>query len=383
MSTQTAGQAKTGNRRKRVGLLTGGGDCPGLNAAIRAVVKSLLLDVDAQVFGFEEGFLGMVEGRYRELTYQDCSGILNRGGTILGTHNRANPLNWLGKDWSDTVLHHYQYLNLDVVVVLGGDGTMSICHELSKKGMNFIGVPKTIDNDLVGTDKTFGFDTAVSIATDAIDRLRTTAESHKRIMILETMGRYAGWIALHSGLAGGADIILLPEFPYDLNEVVKVCRHQSQWHAYTVIVVAEGAKPLGGDQTVREHLDQSPDPIRLGGVGNALKVQLEPLVDEEVRTTILGHIQRGGEPTADDRIFATQLGVYAASMVARGIYNKLAVIHDNHLASIDLENVANKVRHVTLQDMSLQSALSVGTSFGVTDIKANLMALEDGHYYSG
>jgi ATP-dependent phosphofructokinase / diphosphate-dependent phosphofructokinase len=211
----------------RVGVLTGGGDAPGFNAVIRAVTKSLILEHNAEVIGFEDGFLGLIEQRMRVLSYQDVSGILTRGGTILGTNNKANPFSYYKRGYADVsseVVRYYKALNLDALVVIGGDGSMSIAHGLEAKGLRMVGVPKTIDNDIVGTDRSFGFDTAVAIAADAIDRLHTTAQSHNRVMIVETMGRYAGWIALYAGVASGADVILIPEYEYDIAEVARVCK---------------------------------------------------------------------------------------------------------------------------------------------------------------
>ena len=364
----------------RVGILTGGGDCPGLNAVIRAVAKSLMVECDAEIVGFEDGFLGMIERRSRPLSYMDVSGILAQGGTILGTHNRANPTKYFGAggaDVSDKVKAYYDELGLDGVVVLGGDGTMSICYAMSQHGMNFIGVPKTIDNDLMQTDQTFGFDTAVSIATDAIDRLQTTGQSHQRVMILETMGRYAGWIALYSGIAGGADVILIPEIPYDIDEIARVCQSRKDRQRFTIIVVAEGAKPAGGGLTVREQVEDSPDPIRLGGVGNVIRYELEKRIDSEIRTTVLGHIQRGGTPTQFDRVLATKFGCYAASLVASGQWGRMVALQDNRLTSVELDKVANKTRMVERDSMAVASALGIGSSFGCTDLEVSLAKLGD------
>lgn len=348
----------------KVGILTGGGDCPGLNAAIRATAKSLMINSGANIIGIEDGFSGLIEQRVRTLSYSDCSGILSLGGTILGTSNSASPFNYHGEDHSAQAFANYQSLGLDALVVIGGDGTMSIAYELSKLGMNIVGVPKTIDNDLMGTDTTIGFNTAVSIVTEAIDRLRTTGQSHKRVMILETMGRYAGWIALHSGIAGGADVILIPEYPYDIEEVAKACRLRASDQQYSIIVVAEGAMPIGGHATVRETIGFSPDPIRLGGVGNALKLQLEQQLDAEVRSTALGYIQRGGTPSAFDRIFASNVGREAAALVAAKQFGRLVVMKDNKLSHVMLEQVANKTRMIPADDISLVTASSLGISFG-------------------
>ena len=356
----------------RVGVLTGGGDCPGLNAVIRAVTKSLVVRDRAEVIGFEDGFLGLIERRARSLTFRDVSGILTAGGTILGTSNKANPFSFYkrdGADVSDEVAQYVQDLGLDAIVAIGGDGTMSIAHGLQQKGVNVVGVPKTIDNDLVGTSRTFGFDTAVSIATDAIDRLHTTAQSHHRVMVLETMGRYAGWIALYAGVASGADIILIPEFEYDIEEVARVCRRrESGGQQFTIIVVAEGARPKGGEMAVQQIVADSPDPIRLGGMCNVLAAQLTPLIESEIRTTILGHVQRGGTPTAFDRTLATAFGSYAAAMVADGAFGRMAALAKNRLTSVPLDEVANKTRTVTPDAPLVAAAVAVGTSFGVPDL---------------
>jgi 6-phosphofructokinase 1 len=361
----------------RIGVLTGGGDCPGLNAAIRAVSKSLMINCSAKIIGIQDGFLGLIEQRTKTLDYEDCSGILSQGGTILGTNNSANPFNFKGEDVSNKVMDYYLSLGLDGLVVIGGDGSLSIAYALSKLGMNIVGIPKTIDNDLMDTDRTFGFDTAISIVTDALDRLRTTGQSHKRIMILETMGRYAGWIALHAGIAGGADVILMPEFAYDIDEVAKACKSRMGEQHYSIVVVAEGAKPIGGELTIRETNEFSTDPIRLGGVANVLKMQLEQKIDAEIRATNLGHVQRGGSPTAFDRIFATSLGSYAASLVANKQFGTVVVLKNNTLCSTALKNVANKSRLVTTQDPVIASALSMGICFGNADLKTGLHNLNN------
>lgn len=356
----------------RVGVLTGGGDCPGLNAVIRAVTKSLLLRCGAEVVGFEDGFLGLIEGRYCDLDYRSVSGILTRGGTILGTSNKANPFRYFGRDGadvSDEVVARYNEMGLDALVVIGGDGTMTIANGLQEKGMAIVGVPKTIDNDLVGTDRTFGFDTAVFVATDALDRLHSTAQSHHRVMILETMGRYAGWIALHSGVASGSDVILLPEFPYEIDVVADVCRKREQGgQNFTIIAIAEGAKPKGGELAVKKVIADSPDPIRLGGAGNVLAHELESRLDSGVRTTILGHVQRGGTPTPFDRILSTHFGSHAASIVESGRSGVMVALNDGQMTDIPLADVADKVRNVTPTDPHVRAALSVGTSFGVAEM---------------
>ncbi len=365
-------------QRMKVGILTGGGDCPGLNAVIRAVSKSLMSRCGAEVYGFEDGFQGLIEKRCRPLEYRDVSGILTRGGTILGTSNRANPFNHLpagGADVSDEVVEYAHSLGLVGLVAIGGDGTMSIANGLFKKGLNVVGVPKTIDNDLVGTDRTFGFDTAVSIATEALDRLHSTAQAHRRVMICETMGRYAGWIALHAGVASGSDIILIPEIGFDIEEVVEVCRRRDLGgQRYTIVAVAEGAKAVDGGLIIRETDETSPDPIRLGGIGHVLADQIKRRFEGEVRTTVLGHVQRGGTPTAFDRVLASGFGAYAAAMVEANVFGYMVAYRKNRLTHVPLEAVANKTRTVPLDSLVLAAARAVGTSFGAEDVEARFQA---------
>lgn len=345
----------------KIGIMTGGGDCSGLNAVIRAVAKTLILHHDAEVVGLLDGFLGLIENRWRPLDYAAVSGILNVGGTILGTHNKANPLSYFGAggaDVTDQVMANYNALGLDGIVVIGGDGTMSITHAMAPKGLRFVGVPKTIDNDLMATERTFGFDTAVAVATDAIDRLQTTGQSHNRIMILETMGRYAGWIAAESGLAGGADVILIPEIPYDIDEVVRVCAAREQRQKFTIIVVAEGAKTADGKMVVRETVADSPDPVRLGGIGNFVRAQLEDRgVQSEIRVTVLGHIQRGGTPTAFDRVLATRYGVHATKAALRGDFGQVVALRGEAIRLVSFEDAVGQLKRVP--DHRWESALSL------------------------
>lgn len=367
-------------RGLRVGVLTGGGDAPGLNAVIRAVTKSLILEHNAEVVGLEDGFLGLIEQRMHVLRYHDVSGILTRGGTILGTNNKANPFSYYKRGYADVsseVIKYCRALNLDSLVVIGGDGSMSIAHGLEQKGLKMIGVPKTIDNDIVATDRTFGFDTATSIAADAMDRLHTTAQSHNRVMIVETMGRYAGWIALYAGVASGADVILIPEIEYDYDEVVRVCKEREYGgQRFTIIAIAEGARARGGELTVRETVAESTDQVRLGGVGYALQEELKKRIRSEVRTTVLGHMQRGGTPTSYDRNLATVFGSYAAKLVAEGVHGRMVALQDNQLTSVPFEEVANRTRTVPRGHPMLIAGRSVGTSFGVADLDASF-GIED------
>lgn len=363
----------------RVGILTGGGDCSSLNAAIRGVAKTLIETAKAEVIGIQDGFLGLIQRRVRPLEGADCIGLIQSGGTILGTCNRSSPLNYQGQDVSDAVIDFYHELGLDCVVALGGDGTMSLCHELTQRGMSFVGIPKTIDNDLMHTDRSFGFDTAVGIVAEAMDRLHTTARSHGRVMIVETMGRYAGWIALYGGVAGDADMILIPEFPYEIEEIIRVLNERAKTHHYSMLVVAEGAMPKDGQMVVDRNIADSPDPIRLGGIGRYLQQQIEPHVPMEVRTTVLGHVQRGGQPSAFDRIFASNLGCYAARLVMQKEYGRMVSVHNNCLTSVALADVANRNRIVTRDDMTLLSAIYSGVSFGVRDINRLLSEPDAAH----
>jgi 6-phosphofructokinase 1 len=365
------------NKHLKIGILTGGGDCSGLNATIRSVAKSLILNCKAEIVGIQDGFLGFIERRSRALHYDDLSGILSQGGTLLGSSNRGSPFDYNSKDLSQEVMDYYNQLGLDGLVVIGGDGSLTIAYEMSKLGMQIVGIPKTIDNDLNGSDYTLGFNSAITIVTDALDRLHTTGQSHKRVMILETMGRYAGWIALHSGIAGGADIILLPEFSYDIQEVADACKRRMGERQCAIIVVAEGAAETGGDLTIQQTVTNSPDARRLGGIANVLKAQLEAELDSEIRATQLGHIQRGGSPTAFDRIFATNLGCYAASLVAHKEFGQAVVSKNNSLTTVPLHQVAHKTRQVTVDDPALASALSLGISFGSLELTNQLVRAAD------
>jgi phosphofructokinase-like protein len=346
---------------RRLGVLTGGGDCPGLNAVIRAVTKSLIQQCGAEVLGIEDGFLGMMERRVRPLGWDDVSGILATGGTILGTSNTASPFQWRDQDHSDQVRAYAKELALDGLVVIGGDGTMTIAHWL---GIPSVGVPKTIDNDIACNERSFGFDTAVATVTEALGRVQTTGQSHGRVMIVETMGRYAGWIALEAGVAGAADVILLPEIPYDLARVAAVCREREARRRSTLICIAEGAAPLGGGLTVHDRVEGGGDALRLGGVAHVLRTQLQPLVKSEVRATVLGHVQRGGSPTAFDRVLATQYGHHAVTLVRAGRWNEMVALQAGQLTSVPLSAVAGQNRVVALDHPLLQCAREIGVCFG-------------------
>ena len=348
----------------RIGILTGGGDAPGLNAVIRAVTKSLIRQCQAEVIGIEDGALGLIERRVRPLDWRAVSGILAAGGTILGTHNRCSPLGWQGRDWRDDIVAYARELGLDGLVAIGGDGTMAIAQLLHAHGLPTVGVPKTIDNDIVGVERSFGFDTAVHTVTEALDRIQTTGQSHGRVMLVETMGRNAGWIALEAGLAGGADVILLPEIDFDLAAVAAVCRQRQAAQRYTVICVAEGAKPRGGAQVVQRRVADSPEPVRLGGIAHGLQAALEPLLDTEVRATVLGHVQRGGTPTPADRVLATLYGSAAADLVREGAWGTMVGLQQGAITRLSLAQAAGRTRPVPLDHPLLLAARRIGISLG-------------------
>jgi 6-phosphofructokinase 1 len=348
-----------------VGILTGGGDCPGLNAVIRAVTLALVRQCGARVTGIERGFLGLVERRARPLAPADVEHILAEGGTILGTHNACDPFRWRGADHSDAALGCARELGLDALVVIGGDGTMDIAHRFGQRGLPVVGVPKTIDNDLPATERTFGFDSAVAVVAEALDRVATTARSHGRVMIVETMGRYAGWIALEGGMAGGADVILLPELPFSVDAVAAFARAREADNGYTLICIAEGARAEGQGLTVRDTIAASPDPLRLGGVAQALQQQLQPRLQSEVRSTLLGHTQRGGTPTAYDRVLATRFGWAAAGLVREGRFGRMVVLRGDDIDSVDIASIAGRNRPVPPDHPLLRAARDIGVMLGV------------------
>jgi len=360
----------------KIGVLTGGGDCPGLNAVVRSVVKTAIHDYDMEVVGFRDGYEGLIENNYLALDDKAVSGILTQGGTILGTSNKADPFNfpilendkYIFIDRSSQAIRNYERLGLDAIIAIGGDGTMAATHGLEKLGMKAVGIPKTIDNDLHGTDQTFGFDSALQTATDAIDKIHTTAASHHRIMIVEVMGRYAGWLALQSGLAGGGDIILIPELPYDLNVITdKIKERNRRGKGFSILVVGEGAKPEGGEMVVQRQVETSPDKIRLGGIANVLARQIESLTNMECRVTILGHLLRGGIPTAYDRLLATRFGTHAVRLAADGKYGLMVGLQGQSIGTTKISEVAGKFRLVPNDSDYLQTGISLGISFG-TDI---------------
>lgn len=363
---------------KRIGILTGGGDCPGLNAVIRAVTKSALKS-GYGIIGFHDGYQGLALNKFTVLTDAMVSGILTQGGTVLGTSNKANPYRWplarnTGskkiefRDISQKALAHFRQNHLQGLIVVGGDGTMAIAKRLHDDGLPLVGIPKTIDNDLPGTEVTFGFETAVITASDAIDKIHTTAQSHHRVMVVEVMGRYAGWIALYAGVASGGDIILIPEIPYRMNEICRKIRERyRKGKHFTIIVAAEGAKPLGGRWTVQRRVAASTDPIRLGGIAAKVAYEVEKRLDLESRAIVLGHVQRGGSPTPFDRLLATRFGTAAMRMVELGNFGRMVAYKNNRTASVSLEEAAGRIRTIPPDHPLIISARTVGTSFGDHD----------------
>lgn len=357
----------------KIGILTGGGDCPGLNAVIRSAVKTAQERYHWDVIGFLNGYKGLIENKTRPLTGDNVGGLLLRGGTIIGTSNRDNPYKYIetigGKkvthDVSDRVVETYKSNGLDALIIIGGDGTLSTALQLKKeKGLNIIGVPKTIDNDLSATDYTFGFDTAVGIVTDAVDRIQTTAEAHDRAMVVEVMGRDTGWIALYSGLASGAHIVLIPEIPYTIEKVCqKIYERKGKGRHFSIIIVAEGAKPLGGNVTIKRMVDDPTMGTRYGGVANVVADQIEATTGIETRTVVLGHVQRGGKPSAFDRLLCTRLGVEAMHMVHRKEFGMMACLRTPYIKAVPLEEAA-KNRKVSPDDQVIMAARSTGISFG-------------------
>lgn len=359
--------------RRRIGILTGGGDCPGLNAAIRAVVKHATGTYGFEVVGICDAFKGLYECETMTLTTDSVRGLLDRGGTILGSSNRANPFAYpvVGADGEETVvdvskkcLENYHDLGLEGLIVIGGDGTQSIAHKMMAMGMEVVGIPKTIDNDLEATEYTIGYQTAVNIAVDAIDRLHSTAESHDRIIICEVMGRYAGWIAMNAGISAGAEAILIPEVDYDTDRLITVLRrrHKSEC-SFSIVVVAEGAKPKGGGFAEKQAADATQQ-ARLGGAGEVLAAIIRERTPFDVRNTVLGHVQRGGTPSAFDRLLATRFGVAAVDLVAGGKYGRVAALRGGEVVDVAMEQAVSKLKRVRPDGPLVTAARALGVELG-------------------
>lgn len=363
--------------KKRMLVMTGGGDCPGLNAVIRAVVKTVEHYPEWEVLGSIEAFNGILRDppQVVRLTRRDVSGIHIRGGTILKTTNKGGPFawpvqqedgSWVMEDCSDDLMDRLKNtLEVEVVLSIGGEGSMDIAYQLEQKGLNVIGIPKTIDNDLSSTDVTFGFQTAVEIATDAVDKLVTTAASHNRLMILEVMGRYAGWIALSAAIAGGADVCLIPEIPYDIDKVVeKINERMGDRRGFAIVVISEGAKPIDGNRVSRKSDQVGYQNEILGGVGHRLLAEINERMDVEGRVTVLGHLQRGGTPTAYDRILATQFGVKAVELAVTGQYGQMVAYRKPNIISVPIKDAINQYNYVNLDCDLVKAARGVNISLG-------------------
>jgi phosphofructokinase-like protein len=360
-------------RPKHIGVVTAGGDCPGMNAALRAVVKAAVHRHDIRVTGFLDGFAGLLADQSRPLGFDDVSGILTQGGTMLGASNRDDPFRVpvdrpagrAYEDRSDAVLGTLARHGVEGLLVIGGDGSLTIARRLESRGVAVVGIPKTIDNDVLGTDVTLGFDSALAVATEAVDRLQTTAASHHRVMVLEVMGRNVGWIALEAGLAGGGDVILIPEIPFRHEAVAAgILNRARRGRRFSIVVVAEGAKCPGGRTVVRQIVEDSPEPVRLGGVGAVLAQAIEALVPFEVRYVVLGHLQRGGSPTPFDRMLATRFGTAAVAALAEGDSGCMVALKGERIERVLMADVLSRPKRVDPQGERVTAARSIGTIFG-------------------
>lgn len=362
------------NQVRKIALLTGGGDCPGLNAVIRAVTKTAILQYGYEVIGYRFGYRGLYNNDYMKLDVGVVDNILHKGGTILWSSNKDNLFDYtieengkkVKKDVSDVAVQNLKKENVDALVIIGGDGTLTSARDFARKGINVVGVPKTIDNDLGATDFTFGFNTAIGIVTDCLDRLHTTAESHHRILIAEVMGRNAGWIALHAGIAGDAHVILIPEIPYNIDRIVdKIKERKANGHKHTLIVVSEGVRSTTGETVVAKVVEDSPDPIRFGGIANKLAHDLETKVlDQEVRSVTLGHIQRGGNTSTYDRVLSTRYGAAAARLVNEGKFGNMVCLKGDEIGFVPLEDVIGKEKYVDPNHELVKMCKSMGIGFG-------------------
>ena len=360
--------------QQTIAILTGGGDCPGLNAVIRGVVRSAILQRNWRVIGIEDGFDGLVgEPRWRELTLDSVRGILPRGGTILGTSNRGNPLAYPVKengqtrlvDVSRQVIDNFRRLGADALIAVGGDGTLKIARALQELGMPMVGIPKTIDNDLRGTDVTFGYNTAVGIVTEALDRLHTTAESHHRVMVVEVMGRDAGWIALESGMAGSADVILIPEIPFDLATVCDAINlRKTRGSKFSIVVVAEGAFPAEGKKVVQVSREENRGVERLGGVGAFVADEIARQMQVETRVVVLGHVQRGGTPSPFDRILGSRFGIKAVELIEQGKFGRMVSLQGRDVCDVDIVDAVDSLNRIEPDGSLVRSAEALGISVG-------------------
>ena len=355
---------------KRIGMLTSGGDCQSLNATMRGVVKGLShLEGNFQLYGFEDGYKGLIYGNYRRMTAKDFSGILTRGGTILGTSRQSFKLmrtpDENGLDKVEAMKATYKYLDLDCLVVLGGNGSQKTANLLSEEGLNVVSLPKTIDNDLWGTDMTFGFQSAVDIATDTIDCIHTTAASHNRVFIVELMGHKVGWVTLHAGIAGGADIILIPEIPYNLNHVIEAIKRRGEdGKGFTILAVAEGAISREDAKLSKKQYKEKLAKRKHSTVGYELAAKIQEASGQEVRVTIPGHTQRGGTPDPFDRVISSRLGAAAAELIRNEVYGKMVIMKGYEVSSVPLKEIAGKLKYVSPDDQIIKQAKNLGISFG-------------------
>ena len=371
------------NNIKKVAILTAGGDCPGLNPVIRAVVKTAITKYGLEVMGVRHGYFGLYHGDFIKLGLDDVDEIITKGGTILYSSNKDNLFQYPVKDEngnlvrdengklvyedvSDVAVENLKKAGIDAIFILGGDGSLTSARDFARKGVKVVGIPKTIDNDLAHTDYTFGFDTAISVATDGLDRVRTTGMSHHRVMVVEIMGRGAGWMTLHAGIAGAADVILIPEIPYDLNKVAdKIKADKANGKEFSIVAVSEGAKALDGKQIVAKVIEDSADSIRLGGVGMVVADQLEKLTGSEARATTLGHIQRGGTPTAHDRVLSSRYGYAAVELCMKGGYGRMVALQGDEIVDVSLEDViGQKTKNVDPDGELVTMAKAMGICFG-------------------
>ncbi len=364
--------AKT-DKIKRIAILTGGGDCPGLNAVIRAIAKPAIFQHDIDVYGIEDGFHGLIYRKAHQLRAEDVSGILTRGGTILGSSNKDNPfdhemiVDGASKrvDVSGECAEYIREMGWDALICIGGDGTQAMTQKFHELGVNVVGVPKTIDNDLSATDVTFGFQSAVDVATEALDRLHTTAMSHHRVQVAEMMGRYAGWLTLYSGVGGGADVILIPEIEFDMDIVAEYCLSRSRHgKRFTIVAVAEGARPKGGKMVVAKFLQDSPDPIRLGGIGKVVAETIAERTGLEARATVLGHLQRGGSPVPYDRVLATRFGHAAIELVVERKFGTMPALQGDRIVPVLLADAIDRLKLVPPDHSLIRAARQLGTCFG-------------------
>lgn len=368
------------DKKLKIGILTGGGDAPGLNAVISSLTRACISKYDYELIGYKFGYRGLYNNDFIPLTPETTSGLLHKGGSMLYCSNKDNLFDYIveengvkvKKDVSDVAIENMKKEGVDVLCVLGGDGTLTSARDFARKGVNVIGVPKTIDNDLGSTDTTFGFYTAVDIITEALGRVHTTAESHHRVIVVEVMGRSAGWLALSAGIAGSADVILIPEIPYEIPNIIKkIHDRSSRGKQFTIIVITEGAKEKGGSAVIGKIVEDSPDPVRFSGISAKLSSDLEDamkndpeLAEREIRSVVLGHVQRGGEPSAFDRVLSCRYGVKAAQMIHDGLFGNMAALKNGVMTHVSLEEVIGQNKYVQPSDELVDVARSLGISFG-------------------